>query len=211
MNFDRLRFVAERAEVGEQREAVFAVTIPEGAAASGGSAHASDRATSPSSTTGSPTPESPTSSSACRVAGPAGRPRRIAGPLERARASATLDLPTQRAGQAARAPPGRRPLAARARRAAVPVRVPRAAGRADAVPHLRCAPTGTSSCSTTATTAPTTAACWWACRCRRQEMPEFRRFLAKVGYRWIDESGNPAYRLFLADPGRKGGQAKSRK
>ncbi|MGB7306490.1 MAG: threonine ammonia-lyase, biosynthetic [Burkholderiaceae bacterium] len=29
MNFDRLRFVSERAEVGEQREAVFAVTIPE--------------------------------------------------------------------------------------------------------------------------------------------------------------------------------------
>ena len=29
MHFDRLRFVAERAEVGEQREAVFAVTIPE--------------------------------------------------------------------------------------------------------------------------------------------------------------------------------------
>ncbi|MBU1236328.1 MAG: threonine ammonia-lyase, biosynthetic [Gammaproteobacteria bacterium] len=29
MNFDRLRFVAERAEIGEQREAVLAVTIPE--------------------------------------------------------------------------------------------------------------------------------------------------------------------------------------
>ncbi|MFT4191476.1 MAG: threonine ammonia-lyase, biosynthetic [Comamonas sp.] len=29
MNFDRLRFVAERAMVGEQREALFAVTIPE--------------------------------------------------------------------------------------------------------------------------------------------------------------------------------------
>jgi threonine dehydratase len=29
MNFDRLRFVAERAEVGEEREAIFAVTIPE--------------------------------------------------------------------------------------------------------------------------------------------------------------------------------------
>jgi threonine dehydratase len=29
MNFDRLRFVAERAETGEQREAVLAVTIPE--------------------------------------------------------------------------------------------------------------------------------------------------------------------------------------
>jgi len=29
MNFDRLRFVAERAEIGEQREAILAVTIPE--------------------------------------------------------------------------------------------------------------------------------------------------------------------------------------
>ncbi len=29
MNFDRLRFVAERAEIGEKREAVLAVTIPE--------------------------------------------------------------------------------------------------------------------------------------------------------------------------------------
>ena len=29
MNFDRLRFIAERAEVGEEREALFAVTIPE--------------------------------------------------------------------------------------------------------------------------------------------------------------------------------------
>jgi threonine dehydratase len=28
MNFDRLRFVAERAEVGEAREALIAVTIP---------------------------------------------------------------------------------------------------------------------------------------------------------------------------------------
>jgi len=33
MNFDRLRFVAERAELGEQREAVLAVTIPEQAGA----------------------------------------------------------------------------------------------------------------------------------------------------------------------------------
>jgi threonine dehydratase len=29
MNFDRLRFVAERAEVGEEREALFAITVPE--------------------------------------------------------------------------------------------------------------------------------------------------------------------------------------
>ena len=29
MNFDRLRLVAERAEIGEAREALLAVTIPE--------------------------------------------------------------------------------------------------------------------------------------------------------------------------------------
>jgi threonine dehydratase len=29
MNFDRLRFVSERAEIGEEREAIYAVTIPE--------------------------------------------------------------------------------------------------------------------------------------------------------------------------------------
>ncbi len=33
MNFDRLRFIAERAELGEQREALLAVTIPEQAGA----------------------------------------------------------------------------------------------------------------------------------------------------------------------------------
>ncbi len=30
------------------------------------------------------------------------------------------------------------------------------------------------------------------------EMREFRRFLAKLGYPWVDETRNPAYRLFLA-------------
>jgi threonine dehydratase len=30
-----------------------------------------------------------------------------------------------------------------------------------------------------------------------KEMAEFRRFLARVGYRWVDETRNPAYRLFL--------------
>jgi threonine dehydratase len=31
----------------------------------------------------------------------------------------------------------------------------------------------------------------------REEMGEFRRFLARLGYPWADESRNPAYRLFL--------------
>jgi threonine dehydratase len=31
----------------------------------------------------------------------------------------------------------------------------------------------------------------------RHEMREFRRFLAELGYPYVDESSNPAYRLFL--------------
>jgi threonine dehydratase len=67
MNFDRLRFVAERAEVGEQREAVLAVTLPE----KPGSLQEvrqpdRQRATSPNSTTVTTTPARPMSSSACR-------------------------------------------------------------------------------------------------------------------------------------------------
>ena len=57
MNFDRLRFVAERAEVGEEREALFAVTIPEERGSFRALLRADrPRAASPSSTTASPTP-----------------------------------------------------------------------------------------------------------------------------------------------------------
>jgi threonine dehydratase len=31
----------------------------------------------------------------------------------------------------------------------------------------------------------------------RHEMREFQRFLARLGYPYVDESRNPAYRLFL--------------
>ncbi len=31
----------------------------------------------------------------------------------------------------------------------------------------------------------------------KKEMPAFRRFLAELGYPYVDESRNPAYRLFL--------------
>ena len=30
-----------------------------------------------------------------------------------------------------------------------------------------------------------------------KEMPEFRKFLAQLGYPYVDETVNPAYRLFL--------------
>src|SRR6266581_1376385 len=73
-NFDRLRFVAERAEVGEHREAILAVTIPERPGASRNSARRSARATSPNSTTASPIRRKRTCSSAWRCT-TATRPR----------------------------------------------------------------------------------------------------------------------------------------
>ena len=56
---------------------------------------------------------------------------------------------------------------------------------------------GTSACSTTATTAPTTAACWSACRCRRRTWRSSADFLDALGYAYWDETANPAYKLFL--------------
>ena len=67
MNFDRLRFVAERAELGEQREAILAVTIPERPGQLPRVLpRCSASARSPSSTTATPIRASRTSSSASR-------------------------------------------------------------------------------------------------------------------------------------------------
>src|SRR5437588_347097 len=100
MNFNRLRFVAERAEVGERREAILAVTIPE-------------------------------------------RPGALLRFLSRMRTDWNISLFHYRNHGADYG------------RVLVGMQVPRA------------------------------------------EMAEFRRFLETVGYPWIDESQNPAYRLFL--------------
>jgi threonine dehydratase len=51
MNFDRLRFVAERAELGEAREALLAIILPERPGAFASCARCSAGASSPSSTT----------------------------------------------------------------------------------------------------------------------------------------------------------------
>ena len=83
---------------------------------------------------------------------------------------------------------GPRPRAL-ARRAAVPLRVPGAAGRADEVPRGAAAPAGTSRCSTTATTAPTTAACSPASQVPPAERRAVRHALIEaLGYPLRDET-----------------------
>lgn len=65
VNFHGLRYVSERCELGEQREALLAVTIPEEKAASSNSANCLAGVRSPSSTTVLPMPKTPASLSVC--------------------------------------------------------------------------------------------------------------------------------------------------
>ena len=170
MNFDRLRFVAERAEVGEEREALFAVTIPE----ERGSFRRFCECCSPAAAQRHRV-QLPHLRRAARRTSSSASPRttaasRRASPRNFARHGFdALDLTDDElAKEHVRHMVGGR-SAAGARRAALPLRVPRAARRADAVPLAACTRTGTSACSTTATRAPTTAASWSGCRCRVRE------------------------------------------
>ena len=131
MNFDRLRFVAERAELGEAHEALLAVTIPEQPGAFREFCATIGRRV--------------VTEFNYRLSG-----RHAAhifvgiATTSRDDAAALANLLTarglrgrrpdrQRDGQAARAPHGRRPRARCPARASVPVRIPRTPGRADAV------------------------------------------------------------------------------
>ena len=117
MNFDRLRYVAERAEIGEQREALLAVTIPEQPGSFRRSASARQARASPSSTTATPTPER--GAHLRRRADRSRRRRaRAAGrPCSREQGYRGARPDRQRAGQAAHPPHGRRPRPRRGRRA----------------------------------------------------------------------------------------------
>ncbi|UWN49869.1 L-threonine dehydratase biosynthetic IlvA [Alcanivorax sp. ALC70] len=68
VNFDRLRHISERSEVGEQREAILAVTIPRNRAPTAISCRWWGAAASPSSTTVTPASTTPTSSWVSRSA-----------------------------------------------------------------------------------------------------------------------------------------------
>ena len=132
MNFDRLRFVAERAEVGEARETLIAITLPGEARASFQkfcSVHRppnGDRVQLP--------PERPAAGAHLRRLCHAVAAGRL-GARVTARGGWLRDGRShrQRDGEAARAPHGRRPCARSASRAFVPIRVSRAARRAGAV------------------------------------------------------------------------------
>ena len=203
MNFDRLRFVAERAELGEQREAMLAVTIPERPGSfKAFCAHARARATSPSSTTAIADPTEAHIFVGVERARRAGDRTSSCATLRARAASRRSTCPTTRwrSSTCATWSAGRAPAP---ERAALPLRVPRAPRRADALPRRDEPATGTSACSTTATTAPTTGACWRASRCRRGApgVPEFLRSSATPT---PTRRATPPARLFLGGEDRSG-------
>ena len=59
------------------------------------------------------------------------------------------------------------------------------------------AKTGTSQCPATATTAPTSDACWPRSKCRRRSPTSFEAFLAGLDYRFQLDENNDAYHRFL--------------
>ena len=168
MNFDRLRHVAERADLGgAARSAAGRGDSRAARQLPASSAKCWASAASPSSTTAT------RATSAAQIfvgfGSHAGREEKRRGASRAARAAGyrVIDMTRQRDGQAARALHGRRARARHRQRAAVSLRISGAAGRAAANSCRPSARAGTSACSTTAITARITAACWPASRCRR--------------------------------------------
>ena len=131
MNFDRLRFVAERAEVGEQREALFAITIPE----ERGSFRRFCELIGPRSVTEFNYRISDAKEAHLFV-GLSTHDRGESAKITRSftkQGFGALDPDRQRDGQGACAPYGRRPLRTGPGRAPVPLHLPRAPWRADAL------------------------------------------------------------------------------
>ena len=132
MNFDRLRFVAERAELGEAREAIFAVTIPEerGSFRKFCALLGNRSVTEFNYRYADPSKGAPLRGHRSGGAqGQGGAPRAVARAPHRG-----LRPLRQRDGQASRAPPRGRARAERPARDALPLRISGAAGGAHALP-----------------------------------------------------------------------------
>ena len=197
MNFDRLRHVAERADLGAEREALLAVEIPEqpgsflrfcevlGAAQR-------HRVQLPL----TPAPRARRSSSASPSRQGRAEKDAVIASL-RAAASRVIDMTDNEMAKLH----VRYMVGGHARGIADELlyrfEFPERPGALLTVPARRSARAGTSRCSTTAITARTTAACSPASRCRRPSAREFLLHLNELHYAYVEETANPAYRMFL--------------
>jgi threonine dehydratase len=200
MNFDRLRFVAERAEVGEEREALFAVTIPE--------ERGSFRRFCELIGTLPGGPRNVTEfnyriSDASRRHVFVGLHHARQGRVGAHRGNFTrhgfeaLDLThDELAKEHIRHMVGG-PRRWR-RRAPAALHLPERPGALmKFLSHMR--PNWNISLFHYRNQGPITAASWWACRCPRRR-PGFPGFPGHLGYPHVEETDNPVYRLFLWRP-----------
>ena len=200
MNFDRLRFVAERAEVGEEREALFAVTIPEERGSfrrfceligtlPGGPRNVTEfnyRISDSAQAHVFVGPDHPRQ-------GRIGQDRRQfqppwlrgAGPHAR------------RTRQGTHPPHGRRPLGAGTRRATAAVRFSRAAGRPDEIPFPHAPGLEHHAVSLPQPGRRLRPHPGRAAGAASRDDKAFQVFLDTLGYPSVEETGNPVYRLFL--------------
>mgnify|MGYP003694333197 CR=1 FL=1 len=196
MNFDRLRFVAERAEVGEAREALFGVTIPErpGAFREFCADHRPARRDRVQLPAERPRPGAhlrrhrhrvarrTPPSSATTLSGSGLRDRRA--DRQRSRRSCTC-------GTWSAAEPGR------ARTSSSAASSSRASRRADGRFSRRSAAAGTSACSTTATTGRTSGRRHSRASRSRPTRWKDSKFLRRSAMQHQREDSNHAYRMFL--------------
>jgi threonine dehydratase len=195
MNFDRLRFVAERAEVGEQREAVLAVTMPEKPGAY--KKFVQPHRQAQHHRVQLPLPDPPASPCLRRRAG--GQPRRVATRLVeqlKKHGYATLDLTDDEMAKnhvrhlvGGHAPQVKNELLYRFEFPERPGALMNflnsmSAGWNISLFHYRNHGADYGRVLVGMEVPP-------------KEMKDFRAFLKNLGYRYWDETKNPAYRLFL--------------
>ena len=199
MNFDRLRFVAERAELGEAREALLGGDDSRAAGRLPRVLRRDRAARRHRVQLPAERPRAPRTSSWASRPRRARTAARLAAAL-RERGYATLDLTdNEMAKLHVRYMVGG---ARRGARTSGSTASSSRSGRARSCSSSRrSAGAGTSACSTTATTAPTSAACWPPSRCPTPSSASSRRFLDRLGYPSVAEGDNPAYALFLAGNG----------
>jgi threonine dehydratase len=193
-NFDRLRFVAEQAELGEHREAVLAVTVPERR----GSFRRFLEALGNRNVTEFNYRMSGESSAHIFVGvGVAGRDEtaRLARRLERAGCH-TLDLSDNEIAKAHVRHMVGGPCALARNEILYRFEFPERQGAL--MKFLRAMnPSWNISLFHYRNHGADYGSVLVGMQVPRAEMGDFRRFLARLGYPWADESRNPAYRLFL--------------
>ena len=197
VNFDRLRHIAQRAQLGEQREILLAVTIPERP----GSLLRFCELIGKRSITEFNYRFADDADAhifvGVEISGAGADGQSLVESLERD-GYPVLDLTDNEMAKLHVRYMVGRPCAGGARRSSLSLRLSGASGRPDALPHPDgSASPGTSACSTNRNHGSDYGRVLIGLQVPQDERGDFQSFLEQVGYDYREETANPAYRLFL--------------